>query len=186
MTSDAYLLPSKAKILKIEISNPGLPANLTDLITSRELNSYKRNRLFRRQVFKDEHDYEVRKQLHIPNDAKSTFGEYIQKYYDLKRKYVRNVLNYGNYIRAKDVSSFLHEVETLNELYRGLCGQVRKILTPLADWKDVLLFNPRVRFAMFIISEQQVSDEHFRYELSAMRIPFDGNPTVEELLGITT
>ena len=39
---------------------------------------------------------------------------------------------------------------------------------------------------MFIISEQQASDEHFRYELSAMRIPFDGNPTVEELLGIMT
>ena len=186
MTSDAYLIPSKARILKIEISNPGLPANLTDLITSRELNSYKRNRLFRRQVFKDEHDCEVRKQLHIPNDAKSTFGEYIQKYYDLKKKYVRNVLNYGNYIQMKGVPAFLKEVEGLNAVYRELCGRVRSILMPLADWKDVLLFNPRVRFAMFIISEQQFSDEHFRYELSAMRIPFDGNPTVEELLGITT
>ena len=120
MTSDAYLIPSKARILKIEISNPGLPANLTDLITSRELNSYKRDRLFRRQVFKDEHDCEVRKQLRIPNDAKSTFGEYIQKYYDLKKKYVRNVLNYGNYIQMKGVPAFLKEVEALNAVYREL------------------------------------------------------------------
>ena len=106
MTSDAYLIPSKARILKIEISNPGLPANLTDLITSREKKSRKTNWRYRRQVFADHHEHEVRRQLHIPKDAKSTFGEYIQKYYDLKGKYVRNVLNYGNYIRAKDVSSF--------------------------------------------------------------------------------
>ena len=185
MTSDAYLMPSKARILKIEISNPGLPANLTDLITSRELKSSKRNRLYRRQVFKDEHDYEVRRQLHIPNDVKSTFGEYIQKYYDLKRKYVRNVLNYGNYIHANCVPAFLREVGALNMVYRDLCGKVRKILSPLAEWKDVLLFNPRVKFAIFIVSQQQVDDKYFRYELSSMRIPFDGNPSVEELLGET-
>ena len=178
-------MPSKANILKIEISNPGLPANLTDLITSRELNSYKRNRLYRRQVFKDEHDYEVRRQLHIPNDAKSTFGEYIQGYYDLKRKYVRNVLNYGNYIRTNCVPMFLQEVGALNSVYRELCGKVRKILTPLAEWKDVVLFNPRVKFAIFIISQQQVCDKDFRHELMSMRIPFDGNPSVEELLGET-
>ena len=186
MACDAHLTPSKARILKIEISNPGLPGNLTDLITSREKDSNKRNWLYRRRVFSDHHEYEVRWQLHIPNDAKSTFGEYIQKYSDLKRKYVRNVLNYGNYIQMKDVPAFLKEVEALNAVYHELCGRVRSILMPIAPWNDALLFNPRVRYGMFIISQQQASDEHFRYELSAMRITFDGNPTVEELLGITT
>ena len=73
---DLMLRPSNARILRIEISNPGLPASLTDLITSKKLNSFRSDFLYRRQIFREEHDQAVRTFLGIPKEDPGTFVKY--------------------------------------------------------------------------------------------------------------
>jgi len=93
----SMMKPSRARILRIEISNPGLPESLTDLITSRRVDTYRREFLYRRRIFQDEHDRMVRSFLGVPTDARCTFEKYVLRYTELKRTYVRNILCYGNF-----------------------------------------------------------------------------------------
>ena len=179
-----HLAPSKARILRIEINNPGLPGNLTDIITSRKEGESSSDYLFRRRVFGEEHDKAVRIFLGVPKDQHGTFLKYIQKYYELKKKYVRNVLGYGNFILAEDIESFVSDAGAFNRELRELRQSVRLFLNDRFKilWSDILRFNPRLKYATFILSEHLVRDEKFRYAVSHMREPFRGNPSVEDLL----
>ena len=181
----AYLTPSKAKILRIEISKPGLPGDLTEIITARKKGEYWADHLFRRRVFGEEHDRAVRSFLGVPRDESGTFLKYIQKYNGLKNKYVRNVFCYGNFILAEDVEPFVMDAEAFNRELRELCQNVRMFLNDRFEilWDDILRFNPRLKYAMFILSEQFANDDKFRRAVSHMREPFRGNPSVEYLLG---
>ena len=150
------LKPSKARILRVEISNPGLPGNLSELTTSKPLpnSNSKRNRLVLRHVFDESHDRATRRMLGKSEDERFTFGEYVDRYSKLKGKYVRNVLGYGNFIRDQDVCNFVAEANAFHKELRGLCLKVRAFLRDDLHlfWNDILLFNPRVKYSLFILT----------------------------------
>ena len=184
--SSLMLKPSNARILRIEISNPGLPASLTDLITSKKVNSYRSEFLYRRQLFKEEHDHAVRTFLGMPREDPGTFVRYYGKYIALKGKYVRNVLGYGNFMLSKDLSEFLVEAVALKKELDDLRRSVRCYMNDELHlpWKDILRFNPRPKYATFLLSESLVRDEDFRWHVANMREPFRESQDLDYLLGL--
>ena len=183
---DLMLRPSNARILRIEISNPGLPASLTDLITSRKANSFACELLYRRQLFQEEHDQAVRTFLGVPKEDPSTFVKYYREYIALKGKYVRNVLGYGNFMLSKDLPEFLVEAEAFKKELDDLRLKVRCFMNDKLNlpWKDILRFNPRLKYATFLLSESLVRDEDFRWHVANMREPFRESQDVDDLLGL--
>ena len=183
---DLMLRPSNARILRIEISNPGLPASLTDLITSKKLNSFRSDFLYRRQIFREEHDQAVRTFLGIPKEDPGTFVKYYREYIALKGKYVRNVLGYGNFMLSKDLPNFLVEAEAFKKELDDLRLKVRCYMNDELHlpWNDILRFNPRLKYATFLLSESLVRDEDFRWHVANMREPFRESHDVDDLLGL--
>jgi len=184
----SMLKPSKARILRIEISNPGLPDSLTDLITSKKVDSHVSEFLYRRQVFQEEHDTAVRHYLGVPDDAECTFGKYVVRYIDLKKRYVRNVLCFGNFIHFKSLPQFLQEAKDFEKELDDLRLKVRLFLNERFNlkWNDILRFNPRLRFATFLLSESLVKDDDFRRQVLHMKEPFNESQDVDDLLGTDT
>ena len=183
---DLMLRPSNARILRIEISNPGLPASLTDLITSKKLNSFRSDFLYRRQIFREEHDQAVRTFLGIPKEDPGTFVKYYREYIALKGKYVRNVLGYGNFMLSKDLPDFLVEAEAFKKELDDLRLKVRCYMNDelRLPWNDILRFNPRLKYATFLLSESLVRDEDFRWHVANMQEPFRESHDVDDLLGL--
>lgn len=178
------LKPSKAKILRIEINNPGLPDSLTDLITSKKVNSYKSEFLYRRQIFQEEHDKAVRRYLGVPDDSTSTFEKYVNRYIELKKKFVRNILGYGNFILSVQLPQFVLEAESFSMVLDDLRLKVRLFLRDQLrlNWNDILRFNPRLRYATFILSESLTRNMDFRRQMECMREPFNEAQDVDDLL----
>ena len=179
------LMPSRARILRVEINNPGLPDSLTDLITSKKVNSYQCEFLYRRRIFQEEHDQAVRRYLGVSYDAKWTFEKYVKQYIALKKKYVRNVLCYGNFLLSADLPQFMLEANAYSQELDDLRLKVRLFLRDKLHlkWDDILRFNPRLRYATFLLSEDLVRSKDFRRQMSHMREPFNASQDVDYLLG---
>ena len=181
----AMLIPSQARILRVEIGNPCVPLYLTGLTTTTKVNAGEGDFLYRRQIFEEEHEEAVRRLLGVFDEHECTFERYIKKYVEIKKKYVRNVLGYGNFMLSEDLPQFLQEAGDLKKELDDLRLKVRNFLRDELHlpWIDILRFNPRLKYATFLLSKGVVRDDEFRWHIANMLKPFRGLNSVDYLLG---
>ena len=125
--SKALQVTSRAKILRIEICNPGLPPSLTGFTTSTKINA-KGEFVLRRRIFTPEHDKAVRKMLGVVNKSQCTFDKYILPYVLLKARYVRSVSGYGSFILVDDLPQFISDATEIKNEFDDLRQKVRNFL----------------------------------------------------------
>lgn len=182
--SKALQVTSRAKILRIEICNPGLPPSLTGFTTSTKINA-KGEFVLRRRIFTPEHDKAVRNMLGVVDKSQCTFDKYILPYVLLKARYVRSVSGYGSFILVDDLPQFISDATEIKNEFDDLRQKVRDFLKDELhlQWIDILHFNPRLRYSTYILNEGLANDDDFRWNISHMMKPFRGSPSIDRLLG---
>lgn len=161
--------PSDARLMRLEIALVGMPGNITEMRTEQHhllghRNSHGAGPV---QIFSDEDDKAIRKMLMLPQECDGTFVEQIREFFKLRNRYVYSVPGFGAFIKKEDVAGFVEKTNDFNARLRELRASVRKLLEARYANKDVsyhnfiLRFNPRIRYGIFLLSRQFVSDKYF-------------------------
>ena len=166
-------VPSNARLMRLEIALVGMPINIADMTTEKLHTSVGRDLRGTGSVhiFSAEDDAAIRKMLKLPQECKGTFMEQFNEFLDLRKDYVYSVPGFGSFIKKEDVAEFVKKTNGFNARLRELRIAVMKLLENRyagrseADnvfyHKFILRFNPRIRYGIFLLSREYVSDKYF-------------------------
>ena len=165
--------PSNARLMRLEIALVGMPINIADMTTEKLHTSVGRDSRGTGSVhiFSADDDAAIRKMLKLPQECKGTFMEQFNEFLDLRKDYVYSVPGFGTFIKKEDVAEFVEKTNGFNARLRELRIAVMKLLENRyagrseADnvfyHKFILRFNPRIRYGIFLLSREYVSDKYF-------------------------
>lgn len=165
--------PSNARLMRLEIALVGMPINIADMTTEKLHTSVGRNSRGTGSVhiFSADDDAAIRKMLMLPQECEGTFMEQFNEFLDLRKDYVYSVPGFGSFIKKEDVAEFVEKANGFNARLRELRIAVMKLLENRyagrseADnvfyHKFILRFNPRIRYGIFLLSREYVSDKYF-------------------------
>lgn len=165
--------PSNARLMRLEIALVGMPINIADMTTEKLHTSVGRNSRGTGSVhiFSADDDAAIRKMLMLPQECEGTFMEQFNEFLDLRKDYVYSVPGFGAFIKKEDVAEFVEKANGFNARLRELRIAVMKLLENRyagrseADnvfyHKFILRFNPRIRYGIFLLSREYVSDKYF-------------------------
>ena len=159
--------------MRLEIALVGMPINIADMTTEKLHTSIGRDSRSTGSVhiFSADDDAAIRKMLKLPQECKGTFMEQFNEFLDLRKDYVYSVPGFGAFIKKEDVAEFVEKANGFNARLRELRIAVMKLLENRyagrseADnvfyHKFILRFNPRIRYGIFLLSREYVSDKYF-------------------------
>jgi len=176
------LIPSRAKILRLDMRLLGCPGTLTDLYSEVGGES--------RPIFTKEDVLAVRKLLGRDDLKRGEFVPEYDLYLDLCKRYYIPIYGYGTFVHADSVEALYREVDRFNagavELRKNVCGLLHERYTSCTD-RDmhplILRFNPRIKANTYILSESFVEDKAFRRGLEIALEKLKINMTVQGILG---
>ncbi len=170
---DELTEPSDARLMRLEIALVGMPINIADMTTEKLHTSIHRGERDTGSVhiFSADDDIAIRKRLLLPQDCEGTFMAQYKKFLGLRKDYVYSVPGFGAFIKKEEVAEFVEKTNGFNDELRELRIKTRELLESRyagrSDVDDVfyhkfiLRFNPRIRYGIFLLSREYVSDKYF-------------------------
>ena len=165
--------PSNARLMRLEIALVGLPGNIADMTTEKLHTSVGSNSRGTGSIhiFSADDDAAIRKMLMLPQECDGTFLPQLNEFLDLRKDFVYSVPGYGSFIKKEDVAEFVEKTDDFNARLRDLRSSVMNLLEARYAQKSqednvfyhqfILRFNPRVRYGIFLLSREYVSDKYF-------------------------
>ena len=165
--------PSNARLMRLEIALVGLPGNIADMTTEKLHTSVSRDsrRAGSVHIFSADDDAAIRKMLMLPQECEWTFKPQHDEFLALRTDFVYSVPGFGAFIKKENVAEFVEKTNGFNVRLRELRIAVMKLLENRyagrseADnvfyHKFILRFNPRIRYGIFLLSREYVSDKYF-------------------------
>ena len=165
--------PSDARLMRLEIALVGLPINIADMTTEKLHTLVDRNsrRTGSVHIFSADDDLAIRKMLMLPLECKGTFMDQFNEFLELRKAFVYSVPGFGAFIKKEDVVEFVEKTNGFNARLRALRNSVMGLLEKryagravednVFYHKFILRFNPRVRYGIFLLSREYVSDKYF-------------------------
>lgn len=165
--------PSNARLLRLEIALVGLPGNISDMTTEKLHTSVGKNSrgTGRVHISSTDDDTAIRKMQMLPQECEWTFKPQYDEFLALRKGFVCSVPGFGAFIKQEDVAEFVEKTDEFNARLRVLRIAVMKLLEKryagrseadnVVYHKFILRFNPRVRYGIFLLSQEYVSDKYF-------------------------
>ncbi len=165
-----YTDPAHSDVLRLDMRLVGLPANISEMRTRIDKATFeriegvdKKQLHITKPIFDDHDDQMLRKALSVPDSEQGVFTREYNRYLNLQNKYVIRIWSNGNFILRECVPDFVGEVEQFNKDLQKLRQKVLSILESRHYERSQLLrFNPRVNYGIYVLTLRQDSDNHFR------------------------